>query len=130
TRPARCGRTSSGHGSGVEPQATASVCFAHFACGTPSTPRAYRPDVSRRRPTMQRSIPSWTCLLVALISPAGARATVTAFPMDLTGFNAAAGNPPVVVDFDGITSGTDIGGQTIDGVTFSPSVTGAPLRVV
>jgi len=70
-------------------------------------------------------------LFVLLVAGAAdVHAAVTAFPMDLASFNAAAGNPPVVVDFDAIASGTDIGGQTIGGVTFSPSATGAPLIVV
>src|SRR6185295_12610553 len=71
-----------------------------------------------------------TSLLLALLAPAAASAAVTVFPMDLAGFDAAAGNPPVVVDFDAIAPGTDIGGQTIGGVTLSPSATGAPLIVV
>jgi hypothetical protein len=69
-------------------------------------------------------------LLVALVTPLGAGAAVTAFPLDLAGFNAAAGTPPVVVDFDDILPGTDIGGQVLGGVRFDPSATGAPLIVV
>jgi len=46
----------------------------------------------------------------------------------LAGFNAAAGNPPISIDFDGISPGTDIGGATISGVTFTQ--TGSPLIVV
>jgi hypothetical protein len=69
-------------------------------------------------------------LLSLLAGPRDVGAAVTTFAMDLAGFNAAAGNPPVVVDFDSIAPGTDIGGQTIAGVSFSPSPTGAPLIVV
>ena len=68
--------------------------------------------------------------LVALAAPLAARAAVQVFPMDLAGFNAAGGNPPVVVDFDDIAPGTDIGGQVLGGVRFDPSATGAPLIVV
>jgi len=71
-----------------------------------------------------------TFLVPLLCVPTDVRANVTAFAMDLAGFNAAAGNPPVVVDFDSIAAGTDIGGQTIAGITFSPSATGAALIVV
>src|SRR5262245_59168756 len=47
------------------------------------------------------------------------------FHQDLSGFNTAAGNPPIAVDFDNITAGTDIGGQTINGAKFT--ATGSPL---
>src|SRR5438128_10703865 len=79
---------------------------------------------------MRRSIRISGWLLATLLVPASVRAAVTTFAMDLTGFNAAAANPPVVVDFAAIEPGTDIGGQAIDGITFSPSATGAPLIVV
>lgn len=52
---------------------------------------------------------------------------------DLAGFNAAAGSPPVVADFDSIAPGTDVSDMTFGGVTLkrgnrpSPS---APLLVV
>jgi hypothetical protein len=57
-----------------------------------------------------------------------ANAVVTAFAQKLAGFNAAAGSPPVVVDFEDIPPNTDISGQTIRGITFIR--TGAPLIVV
>ena len=79
---------------------------------------------------MRPSLPTLSTLLAALVTPPTAHAAVTVFPMDLAGFNAAAGNPPVVVDFDGIAPGTDIGGQVIGGVGFAASATGAPLIVV
>lgn len=57
--------------------------------------------------------------------------SVATFVNNLAGFNNAAGTPPVVVDFDSITAGTDITGSTLSGVKFelgnqSPS---APLIV-
>ena len=48
--------------------------------------------------------------------------------MDLAGFNAAAGNPPIMIDFDAIPAGTDITGSTLSGVTLSGP--GAALIVV
>ena len=53
---------------------------------------------------------------------------VTVFPMDLVGFESAAGGSRVVVDFDDIAPGTDITGSTINGLTFQGP--GAPLLVV
>lgn len=55
-------------------------------------------------------------------------AAVTAFPKDLIGFNAAAGNPPVAVDFDTDAPGTDISGKRMRGITLLAP--GAPLIVV
>ena len=55
-------------------------------------------------------------------------AAVTVFARDLPGFNAAAGSPPIVADFDAIPFGTDIGGTTIGGLTFTPSAGGARPR--
>ena len=37
----------------------------------------------------------------------------------LTGFNTAAGSPGVLVDFDSIPTGTNIGGTAISGMTFN-----------
>jgi RHS repeat-associated protein len=55
------------------------------------------------------------------------------FVGDLAKFNAAAGSPPVAVDFDNVAPGTEISGQTFAGVRFergnSPSPS-APLVVV
>jgi hypothetical protein len=49
----------------------------------------------------------------------------------LAGFDAAAGNPPISIDLDGIAHGTSITGQTISGVTFSkPDASYADLIVV
>jgi len=67
-------------------------------------------------------------LALCLIGIPAAHSAVTLFAQDLSGFNAAAGNPPVAIDFDSIAPGTDITGTTIDGVTFTGP--GAPLIVV
>jgi hypothetical protein len=56
-------------------------------------------------------------------------AAATVFPKDLAGFNAAAGNPPIAIDFDSIASGTNLAGMTVAGVTFS-SPPGNTLEVV
>lgn len=70
-----------------------------------------------------------TFLTAALVRAGGAGAAVTAFPMDLAGFEAAASSPPpVVVDFESIAPGTDIGGQTVNGIQFV--AVSAPLIVV
>jgi len=47
----------------------------------------------------------------------------------LGAFNAAAGNPPISLDFDSIASGTNVTGNTISGVTLS-STSGNSLIVV
>jgi hypothetical protein len=65
---------------------------------------------------------------VVLTASSSAPAAVITFAQNLAGFNAAAGNPPISLDFDSIASGTDIGGQSISGVTFVQ--TGSPLIVV
>ena len=60
-------------------------------------------------------------------------AAPTAFINNLAGFNAAAGLPPVTIDFDNIASGTDISGQTIAGIKFdlgNQPAPSAPLVVV
>ena len=58
---------------------------------------------------------------------------VLEFYGDLAGFNAAAGSPPVVIDFDGIAAGTDISGASFAGIVLNrrtvPLVS-APLIVV
>jgi hypothetical protein len=54
------------------------------------------------------------------------------FLNDLNGFNAAAGTPPVVVDFDNIEPGTDITARTLSGITFDRNdslASSAPLIV-
>ena len=73
-------------------------------------------------------------LLFALLSlcAASVNAGVIVYDVNqnsgLTGFNTAAGSPGVLVDFDSIAAGTDIGGTTISGMTFN--AVGAPLIVV
>lgn len=54
----------------------------------------------------------------------------TAYFNDLAGFNAAAGNPPIAVNFDDIAAGTDITGTTHAGATFDTSPVSAQLIVV
>jgi hypothetical protein len=66
--------------------------------------------------------------LLLLAVPHYASAGVTVYSQNLAGFNTAAGNPPITINFDSIASGTDISGQTISGVTFIQQ--GAPLIVV
>lgn len=67
-------------------------------------------------------------VLLGLVSAPSAVAVITVFSRDLAGFDAAAGAPPVVVDFDATVPGTDIGGQTLGGVQFLAG--NAPLIVV
>lgn len=47
----------------------------------------------------------------------------------LAGFNSDAGSPPVTLDFEGIAANSGIGGDTIDGITFTSS-SASPLIVV
>lgn len=58
---------------------------------------------------------------------------ITPFFEDLAGFNTAASSPPVKVDFDDVTSNTDITHATIHGITFdlgNQPAPSAPLVVV
>jgi hypothetical protein len=74
-----------------------------------------------------------TITLILLASkPSRAGVNVYNFVMNggLAGFSAAAGNPPVSIDFDSIALNTDIGGSTIAGVTFNQPAGSAPLIVV
>jgi hypothetical protein len=64
--------------------------------------------------------------VVLCIAPC-ASAAVVGFT-DLAAFNAAAGSPPITINFDNIAPGTDIGNTTIAGVQFLQS--GSPLQVV
>ncbi len=70
-------------------------------------------------------------MMVALtaLPRADAFAAIVVFNNDLAGFNAAAGSPPVAIDFDSIAAGTNISGSTILGVTFT-SPPANPLEVV
>ncbi|MBC8140933.1 MAG: hypothetical protein H7Y38_05775 [Armatimonadetes bacterium] len=86
-----------------------------------------------RRSGMPRyavNVASCVCATLAAVflRSAPATAQVTVFAGNLSGFNAAAGNPPVAIDFDAIPAGTDITGLTVAGVVLS--TTGAPLIVV
>ena len=66
--------------------------------------------------------------LVQVVGINPAYAAITTYFNDLPGFNSAAGNPPITINFDSIAKNTDITGATIQGVTFQgPSV---PLIVV
>jgi hypothetical protein len=65
----------------------------------------------------------------AALWAASANATVIVFQADLAGFDAAAGSPPIAIDFDAITPGTDIAGAAIAGATFT-SPDGNTLEVV
>ena len=72
-------------------------------------------------------------LLIVWLPTTNASPGITAFYNDLAGFNAAAGSPPVAVNFDDITPGTDITGLTIQGATFdlgNQPAPSAPLIVV
>ncbi|MFO0829468.1 MAG: hypothetical protein U0572_15125 [Phycisphaerales bacterium] len=59
---------------------------------------------------------------------ASGHAAVTTYPKNLAGFNAAAGNPPIALDFDSIAPNTDVTGLSFDGVTLMAP--GAALIVV
>jgi hypothetical protein len=80
---------------------------------------------NRNRPTRHTIS---LALLATTILVAPANGAVTTFSNDLAGFNAAAGNPDIQIDFDAIAPGTDITGQSIAGVTFVGP--GSPLIVV
>lgn len=67
-------------------------------------------------------------LALAFFQCENTQAAINAYPRDLAGFNAAAGNPPIIIDFDGIPPGTDPTAAPIAGVTFAAP--GAPLLVV
>lgn len=58
-------------------------------------------------------------IFALLLNAAPASAQILEFPQDLAGFNAAAGTPPVSIDFDDLSTGTDIGGMNLNGVTFT-----------
>ncbi len=66
--------------------------------------------------------------LVQLQGTQPSLAAITPYHNDLSGFNTAAGNPPVAINFDNIPKDTNITGATIQGVTFQGP--GAPLFVV
>lgn len=79
----------------------------------------------RKRGVGQRPLVLLACLTVCLNCPAFA--SVTNY-RDLDAFNAAAGDPPVALDFDLLSPGTDITGNHLEGLTLIGP--GAPLIVV
>jgi hypothetical protein len=64
---------------------------------------------------------------VAVLGAGSSQAAVSVFQNNLAGFNAAAGSPPVALDFESLSG--DIAGSTHSGVTFS-SPDGNTLDVV
>ncbi len=71
---------------------------------------------------------AFSVLLLVLLPSHDAYAAVNTFEKNLAGFNAAAGNPPISINFDSIASNTDISSSTISGVTLNQF--NAPLIVV
>ncbi|MEG3436656.1 hypothetical protein V0288_05945 [Pannus brasiliensis CCIBt3594] len=73
-------------------------------------------------------------LFLGTITASQARATIVTYPLDLPGFNAEMGNPPIVVNLDSIVPNTDITGNTISGIRFLRGLNsfgpGADLLVV
>ena len=69
-----------------------------------------------------------SAVIALFVAAPGASASITEFPQDVGGFTAAAKSTSVAVNFDDIAAGTDIGGQTIGGATFT--AVGSPLMVV
>jgi|GEM_PF-2890024 len=84
--------------------------------------------MKRLRKLMMR-ISKWIGLLFLLVGTGRSLdAQVRVFAQDLAGFNLAAGNPPIIIDFDDIPAGTDISNTTIRGIHFMRVQ--APLVVV
>ena len=83
---------------------------------------------------MKTTFPCFATALLALCTSLPAHAGIILYNVNqnggLAGFNAAAGNPPVSIDFDSIALNTDIGGSTIAGITFNAPAGGAALIVV
>ncbi len=79
-----------------------------------------------------KKFPVFLCAVFLVFGFLESANAVTIFYQDLAGFNAAAGNPPISIDFDDFSLGVgeeiDITGTTISGVTFIGP--GAPLKVV
>ena len=60
-----------------------------------------------------------------------AAGAMQAFYGNRAGFDAAAGSPPVIIDFDDIAPGTDVSNAMLSGVTLrKSSSSSAPLIVV
>ena len=68
------------------------------------------------------------CLAALPLAGATAQAQIQIYAQDLSGFNFAAGNPPISLDFDSIAPDTDITGAHFAGMTLLGP--GAPLIVV
>jgi hypothetical protein len=68
--------------------------------------------------------------LIFLITGGSVQAAVIIYAQDLAGFNAAAGNPPVSINFDSLIPGTDITDTTLAGIKFQSHSGGASLLVV
>ncbi|UCD78883.1 MAG: PEP-CTERM sorting domain-containing protein [Desulfobacterales bacterium] len=82
--------------------------------------------------TIQRSIIAFMLSSFSAIFCVPAQIAFTAvvtFQNDLDGFQAATGAPLITIDFDDISSGTNIAGTTINGITFT-SPSGNTLDVV
>ena len=85
--------------------------------------------VRRHRHRHRRPVVVAAAALAPLVLAAGAAsAALTPFVQDQAGFTAAAGNANITVGFDDLADGTDIGGQSYGGATFTAP--GAPLTVV
>jgi len=78
---------------------------------------------------MSKHLSTAAAVLLAgtMLSAGAANAAVAVFQNNLAGFNAAAGNPAVAIDFESVPA--DITGNIIAGVTFS-SPDGNALKVV
>jgi hypothetical protein len=61
----------------------------------------------------------FSAALSLLAIPTKASPGITPYFDNLAGFNAAAGSPPIVVDFDSIAPNTDITGLTFSEITFN-----------
>jgi|GEM_PF-2310684 len=67
-------------------------------------------------------------MVVGLLTVSPSLAAVQVFSKNLAGFDAAAGSPPITINFDNFAPGTDITDTTISGVLLQGP--GAPLEVV
>ena len=86
-------------------------------------------EVNRKVKVLHDALIKLLCLSLLLASSVeNLSAQVRVFAQDLEGFNRAAGNPPIIIDFDDIPPGIDISNTTIRGVHFVRVE--APLIVV
>jgi hypothetical protein len=85
---------------------------------------SFGPVVARRTARVAAA-----CGAVALmLAPTAASAALTPFVQDAAGFAAATDNAAVTAGFDDVAAGSEIGGQSFGGATFTAP--GAPLTVV